>query len=81
MKYTLDDLMHIKGTSEPVRAMLQAQVAEIERLRKAAQMALEALLMCQEKIDGEWGSCRTNDQIEADGDTDPVITTLREGLK
>jgi hypothetical protein len=28
--YTLQDLMYAKGTSEPVRQMLQAQAAEIE---------------------------------------------------
>lgn len=34
MKYTLQDLMDMKGTSEPVRSALQAMADEIEALRQ-----------------------------------------------
>lgn len=33
-RYALQDLMYAKGTSEPVRQMLQEQAAEIERLKE-----------------------------------------------
>jgi hypothetical protein len=52
-----------------------------EKLQAAAQAGLDALLECQERIDGEWGSCRTNAQIEIDGETFPEITALKEVLK
>ena len=53
---------------------------ERDGLRKAAQMALDSLLVCQEQIDGEWGEGRTNAQIELAGDTDPAITALLKVL-
>ena len=41
--YTLQDLMYAKGTSEPVRQALQAQAAEIERLKANAEAINEWL--------------------------------------
>lgn len=46
MKYTLQELMNMKGTSEPVRHALQAMSDEIEALRQtraAYQDKLDAL--------------------------------------
>ena len=43
--YTLQDLMYAKGTSEPVRQALQAQAAEIERLR----LALDSVAIMSEE--------------------------------
>ena len=40
MKYTLQDLMDMKGTSEPVRHALQAMSDEVEALRKDAERYL-----------------------------------------
>ena len=37
MKYTLQELMDMKGTSEPVRHALQAMSDEIEALRQGAE--------------------------------------------
>jgi hypothetical protein len=37
MKYTLQDLMDMKGTSEPVRHALQAMSDEVEALRQDAE--------------------------------------------
>lgn len=37
MKYTLQELMDMKGTSEPVRYAIQAMSDEIESLRKDAE--------------------------------------------
>ena len=37
MKYTLQELMDMKGTSEPVRHALQAMSDEISRLRRDAE--------------------------------------------
>ena len=37
MKYTLQELMDMKGTSEPVRSALQAMSDEIEALRQDAE--------------------------------------------
>lgn len=42
MKYTLQELMDMKGTSEPVRHALQAMADEIEALRQAAKSVLDA---------------------------------------
>lgn len=37
MKYTLQELKDMKGTSEPVRSALQAMSDEIEALRQGAE--------------------------------------------
>jgi len=37
MKYTLQELMDMKGTSEPVRHALQAMSDEVEALRRDAE--------------------------------------------
>ena len=47
---------------------------------EALKLALEELLIYQLLVDSEWGSCRSNKQIEIDGDTNPVITAIKEAL-
>ena len=47
---------------------------------EALKLALEELFAYQHLVDSEWGSCRSNEQIEIDGDTNPVITALKEAL-
>jgi hypothetical protein len=37
MKYTLQELIHMKGTPEPVRSALQAMSDEVEALRRDAE--------------------------------------------
>jgi hypothetical protein len=70
------------GLNGPSQLMLlAADMLEADKLQAAARLALDALLECQEIIDGEWGSDRTNAQIEIDGETFPEITALREALK
>jgi len=54
---------------------------KIEVEKQLLEEALDALLGYQEKVDGEFGMARSNDQIERDGDTDPVIVKLRDALK
>lgn len=54
---------------------------KIEVEKQLLEEALDALLGYQEKIDGEFGMGRSNEQIERDGDTDPVIVKLRDALK
>ena len=44
------------------------------------QQALDALITCEVQIESEWGVARSMEQIEADGDTLPVILALRERL-
>ena len=48
--------------------------------RDIMQQALEALITCEVQIESEWGVARSMEQIEADGDTSPVILALRERL-
>ena len=47
---------------------------------EALKLALEELLIYQLLVDSEWGSCRSNKQIEIDGDTNPGITAIKEAL-
>jgi hypothetical protein len=47
--------------------------------RDLMQQALDALIRCAADIDAHW-ECRSIDQIDADGDTPPIITALRERL-
>ena len=47
---------------------------------EALKLTLEELFAYQHLVDSEWGSCRSNEQIEIDGDTNPVITALKEVL-
>jgi hypothetical protein len=47
---------------------------------EALKLALTKLLIYQEIVDGEWGSCRSNEQIEVDGETNPAITAIKEAL-
>ena len=54
---------------------------KIEVEKQLLEEALDALLGYQEKVDGEFGMAPSNDQIERDGDTDPVIVKLRDALK
>ena len=48
--------------------------------RKLMQAALDELITCEVQIEGEWGLGRSMEQIDADGDTSPVILALRERL-
>lgn len=48
--------------------------------RELMQQALDALIRYEIDADGEWGECRSMCQIDADGDTPPIITALRERL-
>ena len=48
--------------------------------RDIMQQALDALITCEVQIESEWGVARSMEQIEADGDTSPVILALRERL-
>ena len=48
--------------------------------RELMQQALDALIRYEIGVDGEWGDCRSMGQIDADGDTPPIITALRERL-
>jgi ligand-binding sensor domain-containing protein len=50
MKYTLQELMDMNGTSEPVRHALQAMSDEVEALRKDAQRKPLTI----EQIDRMW---------------------------
>jgi len=47
--------------------------------RELMQQALDALIRCATDIDAHW-ECRSIDQIDADGDTPPIITALQERL-
>ena len=48
--------------------------------REIMQQALDSLITCEVQIESEWGVARSMEQIEADGDTSPVILALRERL-
>jgi uncharacterized protein YbaA (DUF1428 family) len=48
--------------------------------RELMQQALDALIRYEIDADAEWGECRRMSQIDADGDTPPIITALRERL-
>jgi hypothetical protein len=48
--------------------------------REIMMQALDALIRYEIDADGEWGECRSMCQIDADGDTPPIITALRERL-
>ena len=74
MKYTLQELMHMKGTPEPVRSALQAMSDDIARLNAkpdvfphAHRLALELeclLLSCKDTaaVSKWWDS--SNDALE-----------------
>ena len=70
-----------RGGSEAAWEKNKEDVMKIEVEKQLLEEALDALLGYQEKIEGEFGMGRSNEQIERDGDTDPVIVKLRDALK
>lgn len=50
-------------------------------LKEAAQKALDVPEDYEVKIDGEWGACRSIDQLYADGMVDDVLPLLKGLLR
>lgn len=70
--------------SEHVREMVTNRLHTVEQSKSELLAALKSLLSLAEAdavtIDGEWGLCRTLEQLDADGDLPDEILTARVAI-
>lgn len=73
----------VAADKETVRAALSEAgkpAPAPEALTALLREALEELEQYELKVEGEWGSCRSIEQLEADGHLPPIILKLRAAL-
>ena len=65
---------------EPAAEIANEAEGVIEELLDALEQSLLAMIKMEEALDGEFGSCRSIEQIDQDGDTPECITDARAAI-